>query len=273
MSKYVDVHTHLTHARFAGEAPAIVEAAVQAGMGAIVVNGLEPASNREILAMAAAFPVVKPALGIYPVDAVNGLLPADFPFPVAKFDVDAEIDFIASKAKSKELIAIGECGLDGHWLAPETFPEQERVFERLLAIAMEHDLPVIIHTRKLETRIIEILRAYRPKKVNFHCFGGKTTQARECAEKDRWWFSIPANARVNEAFTKMLKTLPADRLLTETDAPFLAPVRGERNEPKNVVGTVALFGELRGISAAEARDQIWRNYLELFTSPNGVSCG
>lgn len=261
---YVDVHTHLTHEKFGGDRQAVIDRAKAQGLGAVVVNGLEPVSNREILAMAALDPVIKPALGIYPIDAVNALLPADFPLEVARFDVDAEVDFIAAQAKAGRLAAIGECGLDGHWVGPETFAEQERVFERLIGVAMDNDLPLIIHTRKLEQRSADILKAHGVRKVNFHCFGGRVKLAKECAEIHRWWFSIPANARVNEAFRKMLEVLPEDRLLTETDAPYLAPVRGERNEPANVTGTVALLAEIRGWTLEEAQDRVWRNYLDLF---------
>lgn len=261
---YVDVHTHLTHDKFDVDREAVISRAKAAGLGAMVVNGLEPVSNRQILAMAAKDEVIKPALGIYPIDAVNHLLPPDFPLEVARFDVDAEIDFIAAQAKAGRLAAVGECGLDGHWVGPETYAEQERVFERLIGVAMDNDLPLIIHTRKLEQRSADILKAHGVKKVDFHCFGGRVKLARECAETHRWWFSIPANARVNEAFRKMLEVLPEDRILTETDAPYLAPVRGERNEPANVVGTVALLAELRGWTTEAAKERVWRNYQELF---------
>ncbi len=261
---YVDVHTHLTHEKFAGDVPAVIARAVAAGLGAIIVNGLEPQSNREILRLAAANPVVKPALGIYPVDAVNDQLPPDFPLSVARFDVDAEIAFIRARALAGELIAIGECGLDGHWLAPATFPRQEQVFEALIGVALEADLPLIIHTRKLEERCIELLKAHGVKRVDFHCFGGKVKAAQACAEREGWWFSIPANARVNEAFRKMLAVLPLEKILTETDAPYLGPVKGERNEPANVVGTVALLAELRGMTASAAAALVYGNYRALF---------
>lgn len=261
---YVDVHTHLTHPQFAADRELVIERAIAAGLGAIVVNGLEPTSNREILAMAASHPVVKPALGLYPIDAVGGLLPATFPLPVARFDVDAEIAFIREQARAGRLAAIGECGLDGHWLGEDTFAAQELVFERLIDIAIESDLPVIVHSRKREARTAAILRAKGAKKVDFHCFGGRVKLAQECAERDRWHFSIPANARANEAFKKMLAVLPEDRLLTETDAPYLAPRRGERNEPANVTETVALLAELRGWTIAAARDRIHQNYIDLF---------
>lgn len=260
---YVDVHTHLTHEKFRGDQAAVIARAKAAGLGAIVVNGLEPESNREILELARD-PVIKPALGIYPIDAVNDRLPEGFPFPVARFDVKAEIQFIREQAMAGRLVAVGECGLDGHWLGEDTFSAQEAVFEELIGIAMAADIPVIIHTRKLEQRSIEILTALGVKKADFHCFGGKVKLALDAAEKHGWHFSIPANAPVNEAFRKMLRDLPSELLLTETDAPYLSPVKGQRNEPANVVGTVELFAALRKISPDEAKNRIWNNYLALF---------
>lgn len=261
---YVDVHTHLTHEKFAGDVPAVLARAQAAGLTAIIVNGLEPESNREILRLAAANSLVKPALGIYPVDAVNDRLPPDFPFPVARFDVDAEISFIRERALAGDLIAIGECGLDGHWLPPETFARQEQVFEALIRIAREADLPLIIHTRKLEDRCIELLKKHTVKRVDFHCFGGRVRTAKTCAEQEGWWFSIPANARISDAFRKMLAVLPLDKILTETDAPYLGPRKGERNEPANVVGTVELLAELRGLTTEQAAAQVFTNYKTLF---------
>lgn len=261
---YVDVHTHLSHEKFAHDVDAVLTRAVASGLSAIVVNGLSYAHNRAVLALAKTYPVIKPALGIYPVDAVHPILPPDFPLPLERFDVQAEIAFIRAEARAGRIAAVGECGLDGHWLDPTTFPEQEKVFEELIGIAMECDIPVIIHTRKLEARSMEILRALGATKVNFHCFGGRTKLAQWGAESCGWWFSIPTNATVSESFRKMLKTLPLERILTETDAPYLAPVRGTRNEPANVVGTVQLLAALRGITQDEAALQVHKNYVSLF---------
>ncbi|MCP5152206.1 MAG: TatD family hydrolase [Ectothiorhodospiraceae bacterium] len=260
---YVDVHTHLTHARFAGEVEATIERARRAGLGAIVVNGLEPRSNRQILAMAEREPLVRPALGIYPIDAVCNLLPADFTLEVERFDVDAEIEFIDTMAAAGRLAAVGECGLDGHWVGEETFGEQERVFEALVDIGIRHRLPVIIHTRKREVRAAEILRHLGARRVDFHCYGGKVRNALRWADEDGWWFSIPANARRSESFTKMLRELPPERILTETDAPYLAPEPGQRSEPARVVGTVDYLAELRGWSIEQARDRVWANWVAL----------
>ncbi len=261
---YVDVHTHLTHELFTTDWRTVVTRAEAAGLKAIVVNGLEPSSNRQILKMAEDYTVIKPALGIYPVEAVCHQLPSDFKLEVARFDVDAEIDFIASAAATGKLAAVGECGLDGYWLDQSTFAEQERVFGRLIDVALKYDLPLIIHTRKLEPRAVAILQERRVTKVNFHCFGGRTRLAQQCAESHGWYFSIPANATVNEAFRKMLKTLPPERILTETDAPYLPPRKGERNEPANVIGTVKILAELRAWSFEKAAEQVWSNYSDLF---------
>ena len=261
---YCDVHTHVTHERFRDDQNQVIARAIDAGLGAIVTNGLNPISNREVLALAAATPQIKPALGIYPTDAINKILPEDYPYRVDRFEVDDEIAFIRECAGQKKIIAVGECGLDGHLVGPETFTAQEKVFEALIGVAIEHDLPVIVHSRKREVRCAEILASLGAKKVDFHCFGGKTKHAQKWAEEYGWYFSIPANARVSESFKKMLASLPPEFILTETDAPYMGPVRGERNEPANVVGTVAYLAELRGWQEEDAKKTVWGNYLRLF---------
>lgn len=259
----VDVHTHLTHEKLYATHDAVIARAVSAGISAMIVNGLEPESNRQILAMAQKYPVVKPALGIYPIEAINHL-PLKLPFAVAQFDVDQELAFIESQAQAGTIIALGECGLDGYWVSEETFAAQERVFLCFIEMSLKYELPLIIHTRKLEARAMEILRHHNVKKVDFHCYGGRVNMAKEGAEKDGWYFSIPANARNNEAFTKMLKVLPPERILTETDAPFLPPEKGTVNEPAKVQGTVAYFAELKNISFENASQIIWDNFCRLF---------
>jgi TatD DNase family protein len=261
---YLDVHAHLTHEKFASDLPQTIARADAAGLSAVIVNGLEPESNRRILDLASNSKIIKAALGIYPIDAVANVLKKALPFDVKKFDVDAEVEFIRTNALAGKLTAIGECGLDGYWVEEDVFAEQERVFSRLIEVAIEADLPLIIHTRKREQRSVDMLLHHKVKKVNFHCFGGKVNLAKKCAEEHGWWFSIPANAPTNEAFTKMLKTLPKEKLLTETDCPFLSPDKGRRSEPADVVTTIAHFAKLRDWSVEVAREQVWNNYMSLF---------
>jgi TatD DNase family protein len=265
MSHYVDVHTHLTHPDFAKDYKEVITRSKEAGLRAIVVNGLEPKSNRQILKMAAEDSVIKVALGIYPVDAVNHLLPADFPFKVEKFSLENEVKFIDQMASEGKVSAIGECGLDGHWLDASTFKEQEKTFIQLIEISLKYDLPIIIHSRKCEQRVVEILAHYACKKVNLHCWGGRAKLAKKVCADFGWCLSIPPIATRNPGFQNLMKILPLTSLLTETDAPYLGPERNTRNEPKNVVGTVKLLATIRGISIDEARSVVWNNYCQLFS--------
>jgi TatD DNase family protein len=251
MPYYVDVHTHLTHDDFTVDREVVIQRAIDAGLGAIVVNGLDPFSNRLILEMSKAHAVIKPALGIYPLRVFG-----------EQFSVDEEIGFIESQVEG--LIAIGECGLDGYLAGEETFAQQESVLERLADIAIRHNLPLIVHSRKLEKRTLELLAHLGVKKVDFHCFCGKSKLALDAASDKGWHFSIPANAIKSGSFQKLLKYLPIEAVLTETDAPYLSPEKFARNEPCQVVGTIALMAELRAMSVEEARDQVWKNYLALF---------
>jgi TatD DNase family protein len=265
-SFYVDVHAHLTHEKYSEDLAQVVARAQESGLGAIVVNGLDPQSNREVIALGKKYPLVKVALGIYPVYAAIHETTLPEPFALAPFDLDAEIAFISTLARAKKIAAIGECGLDGYWLPPEMLPCQERVFAAFIALAKECDLPIIVHSRKLEARCMEMLAQVAHTKVIFHCFSGKSNLALQGAERHGWHFSIPANAHKNEGFQKLLRKLPEECILTETDSPYLAPEAGARNEPKNVCGTVKLLADLRGWEEERARTLIWNNYQRIFSN-------
>lgn len=260
--KYVDVHTHLTHEKFDNDRDEVIKRASDAQV-TMVVNGLEPRSNRTILELAERFDHILPALGIYPLESLADT-DHELPFKKTPFDVKQEVNFIAEQAASGKIAAVGECGLDGHWAKKESFATQEEVFEQLLEIGEKHQIPVIIHSRKLEKRVIEILEHHNQTLVDFHCYCGKSKLALRVAEQHGWCFSIPANARKSESFTKLLRTLPEESILSETDAPYLAPVRGERNEPKHVVGTVEYLAELRSWPTEKAAELIWTNFQRLF---------
>lgn len=261
---YVDVHAHLIHPSFAGEEDATAERAAAAGLEFVIVNGLEPRSNRAVLDLCARHDHLLPALGIYPVDAVAHRIDRDawpHPWPPpAAFDVDAEIDFIDSVAD--RVIAVGECGLDAYWVT-EHADEQERVLVRLCEVAMRHDLPVILHTRKAERRTLEILRELGVTKADFHCFGGKLALAREVAEAG-YYLSIPPVVVRSEAFQRYAAKLPLDRLLTETDCPYMGPERDARNEPANVPIGVAAMAKARGIEAEAMAEAVRENFRRLF---------
>jgi len=261
---FVDVHAHLIHPSFAGEEDDVAVRAREAGLEFVIVNGLEPRSNRAVLDLCARHDHLLPALGIYPVDAVATRIDRaawEHPFPPpAAFDVDAEIDFIDSVAD--RLVAVGECGLDQYWVTDQA-AEQERVLRRLCAVALRHDLPVILHSRKAEARTLAILREMGVEKADFHCFGGKLKQALAVAEAG-YYLSIPPVVERAEAFQRMAERLPLERLLTETDCPYMGPDRGERNEPANVPRGVRAMARARGISEDDMAEAIRANFRRLF---------
>ncbi len=267
----VDVHTHLTHEQFVPDLPEVILRAQAAGLGAIVVNGLGPQSNRQILQLAQNYPVVKSALGIYPVEAVNEQLAMDFPGHCERFSVRDEIAFIDRMASVKKILAIGECGLDGYLIGEETFEKQEEVFVALLDIAIREDLPVIVHSRKREGRVLELLANLKVKKGNLHCYSGKLKPAIQAAEQWGWCFSIPANIHRSQSFQLLAQKLPEHCVLTETDAPYLSPEPGTRNEPANVLKTIQLIAKLRGWDQERAIQTLWENYLNLFSARNGFN--
>ena len=264
MPPYVDVHAHLTHEAFADDQDAVARRAAEAGVEVVIVNGLEPASNRETLALAQRYPHVKAACGIYPVDAIAHRIDRaawsyDFD-PPAPFDVDAEIDWI--DAHADQLVAVGECGLDQYWVTDQA-EEQERVLTRLCEVALKHDKPVILHSRKAERRTFEILQSLGVVKADFHCFGGKLKLAKRIAEAG-YYLSIPPVVERGESFQRMARDLPLDRLLTETDCPYMGPDRDARNEPANVPRGVAAMAAARGIPAEEMAQAVRDNCRRLF---------
>jgi TatD DNase family protein len=259
-----DVHAHLTHAKLLPDVDAVIERARAAGLTTIVSNGLNPRANLETLALAKRRPMVKPGVGFYPVDAVLAEMVArgiDYPRDEEPVGMDEGIRFVRDHAG--EAFAIGEIGLDGYWVPEDLWGKQEEAFRALVRIALDADKPVIVHTRKRERRAMEILEELGATRVNWHCFGGKVNLARQIAERGHW-FSIPANARRSESFTRMLQTLPRERLLLETDCPYLSPNRDERNEPATVAGTAAYAAELWGVSAAEVGRVMEDNFARLF---------
>jgi TatD DNase family protein len=259
-----DVHAHLTHARLEADRAAVLARARAAGLTTIVSNGLNPSDNDAVLALARQEPLVKPALGFYPVDSVlHAMRAAGVEYPREGDECTTEEGIAYLRAHAEQAFAIGEIGLDGHWVPEPFWAAQEACFRTLVSLAREAGKAIIIHTRKREARALEILEELGATRVNWHCFGGKVKLARRIAERGHY-LSIPANAPRSESFTRMLETLPRERVLLETDCPYLAPEPGGRNEPSNVVGTVSHTAKLWRCSEGEVRDQLEENFERLF---------
>ncbi|MDD9933390.1 MAG: TatD family hydrolase [Myxococcales bacterium] len=259
-----DVHAHLTHPRLAPDLDGILSRARDAGLTSIVANGLNPDDNEAVLALAKRESMVRPALGFYPVDTV--LLPmreAGVEYPREGRECSAQEGVEYLERNVERAFAIGEIGLDGYWVPEAFWPAQEEVFRRCVELALAADKAIIIHTRKREQRTLELLDELGAERVNWHCFGSRVKLARRIAERGHY-LSIPASARRSESFTRMLETLPRDRILLETDCPYLGPEPGVGSEPAHVARTAAYAAELWKVSQADVTAQVADNYERLF---------
>jgi TatD DNase family protein len=263
-----DVHAHLTDPRLAAMEAEVLSRAAAAGVTTIISNGLNPADNEAVAALARRAPMVRPAFGFYPVDTVlPGMLAAGVPYPrddaAAACSADEGVAWV--EAHVDEAFAVGEIGLDHHWVPEAFWAEQEAVFRRLVQLAIDADKPIIVHSRKAERRMLEVLSEMGARRVDWHCFGSKVKLGQQIGGAGHW-LSIPANAERVESFRQLLATLPRDKVLLETDCPYLSPVRDALNEPARVTHTLALAASLWGVPEEAALDQLEHNFEALFGS-------
>ena len=261
---WFDVHAHLTDSRLAADEVGVLQRAAAAGVTTIISNGLNPEDNAKVLALSRRAPMVRPAFGLYPVDAVLPEMEAmgiEYPRETEPMAAADCVNWVREHVE--DCVAVGEIGLDHYWVPEALWDQQERVFRELVEVAMEADKPIIIHSRKAERRAFEVLVEMGAKRVNWHCYSSKVKLARQIAAHGHY-LSIPANARKAENFTRMLETLPRERVLLETDCPYLAPVRGTLNEPANVVVTAEYAAELWDCSLQEVQQQVEENFEQLF---------
>lgn len=254
--RLVDSHCHLDDEQFDTDRDSVVERARQAGLKYIlsIGTGNGPPDLQAAVRMAEKYPFVLATVGVHPNDA-------------GKIDSETfhHVQQLLTHSKIK---AIGEIGLDYHWGVPKE--KQVPVFVRQLEIAAVDRLPVVIHTRDAWTDTVEILRReWAPTGLGcvMHCFTGDREQADECLALGFFLSfggvtTFPKAENVREA----ARITPSDRLLIETDAPYLAPVpqRGKRNEPAFVVHTARAVAEARGISVEEICMTTTRNFERLF---------
>lgn len=268
ISGLFDVHAHLTSAKFADDLGQVISRAAGKGVTTIVTNGLNLADNRRVLELAARYEQVKPAIGFYPVDAVlPEMLARGESYPRDDEELASAEDTLGWLGENLgRAVALGEIGLDRHWVKEEHWARQEQIFRELVGIAIDHAKPIIIHTRKAEARALELLVELGPRKVNWHCFSSRIKLGRRIAEQGHY-LSVPANARRSETFTALLRDLPRSQLLLETDCPYLSPVAGDRNEPANVAQTLVYASELWQVSEEAALEIFRENFERLFGFP------
>jgi TatD DNase family protein len=159
-----------------------------------------------------------------------------------------------------KIVGLGEAGLDYHWVKDERGRQVERAhFLRVIDLAKELGLPLLVHSRDAESDSIGILEEAGAKAI-MHCFSGTVEEARRAADLG-CLISIPANIAYSKGRQKLAAAMPLESLVVETDAPYLAPVRGERNEPANVKAACGKIAKLKGLSQSAVEDATARNAL------------
>jgi TatD DNase family protein len=247
----IDTHTHLGLC----EPPdtELVEAATEQGVDRIVTVGIDGASCRAALQATEDFPQVYAAIGRHPNNSTG-------------FD-DADLAELKALAAHPKCVAIGETGLD-YYREGAPVSDQRRAFEAQIELAIETGKPLVIHTRAAEDDTLEMLdQRAENARVILHCFS-MPDRIEECLAHERWSISFAGNATYPKAvgLREAALRVPLDRLLVETDAPFLAPqaVRGKPNQPAHVVYTAKALAVERRIPYEELERAIERNASALF---------
>ncbi|RMG87130.1 MAG: YchF/TatD family DNA exonuclease [Candidatus Dadabacteria bacterium] len=249
----VDTHAHLTLEGLREDLVGVLDRAREAGVGAIITVGIDPDDSRAAVELAERTPGVWATVGVHPHDAARV--------------TEADLDALADLARSPRVVAWGEIGLD-YFRDRSPRDLQQRRFREQIRRARELGLPVVIHDRDAHADAVRILREEAGElRGVFHCFSGDWDLAQEVLGMG-WFLSVPGTVTYpkNDRLREVVARAPLERLLLETDCPFLAPQpkRGKRNEPAYIVHTAAEVARIRGLSVDDVARITTRASRELF---------
>jgi TatD DNase family protein len=251
-----DTHCHLDDEQFDANRAEVVERAVAAGVVGMVAVGTTVLSSRKCLELAGQFDPVRAAVGIQPNHAAEA--------------ESGDWDQITRLARDPRAVALGETGLDAYW-NDTPFNVQQDYFQRHLALSAATGLPFIVHMRDCEAELLEMLRDARragPLRGVMHSFTGGESTARECLELGLYIsFAGMVTYKKSDDLRQVAASVPLDRLLIETDAPYLSPhpKRGQRpNEPALVIHTAACLADVQGVALDVLCDHTTQNAFRLF---------
>jgi TatD DNase family protein len=255
----IDTHAHLNDRRFARDLPEVLQRAAEAGVEAIVCPGIDAESSQAVTQLAKEHAILRAAVGIQPNSGAEAK-PGDW-------------DRIVALIEAGTAIALGETGLDRYWDFTPIAVQQD-YFDRHLQLAQKRDLPVIIHCREAEADTLAMLReavARGPLRGVIHAFSGDQSFAEACLDLGMHISLAGPVTYTNKKFESLraaAKVVPEDRLLIETDSPYLVPhpLRGKqkRNEPALMQHTAEGLAELRGVSVEELAAHTAANARALF---------
>ncbi|ANS76394.1 hydrolase TatD [Paenibacillus yonginensis] len=249
-----DTHTHLDAEQFDEDREATIARAVEQGVTRMVNVGFNRETIPTTMKLAETYDFIYAAVGWHPVDAITMK--------------DGDLEWIAELCQHEKVVAIGEIGLDYHW---DTSPKevQQKVFRRQIGLARELKMPIVIHNRDAHEDVVNILREEKASEVGgiMHSFSGSWETAKICLNMGfHLSFGGPITFKNARQPKEVLVQVPDDRLLLETDAPYLTPhpFRGKRNESAYVKLVAEAAAELKGITLEEIASLTTRNALERF---------
>ena len=246
----IDIHCHLD---LLGKETSLDEAVALADKKGvlIVAQGVGVESNREVLKMREKYKNVKACFGLYPIDALK----------LSEKEVDEELKFI-EKNKDK-IFGIGEVGIDFKESVDEKeHVRQEETFRKIVRLVKKIDKPLIVHSRKAEARVIEILEEEKAEKVVMHCFNGNFKLVKKIVD-NKWFLTIPTCVKSSEHFQKIAKEVPIEQLFCETDSPYLHPDKTWPNTPANVEVSYWEIARIKGLKVDEVEKKLEGNLKNL----------
>jgi TatD DNase family protein len=252
-----DTHAHLASEHLAADLAGVLARAKAAGVTTILSVGTDVASSRRCREIAAASEGVLASAGIHPTHASEAE-PGDWD------------EVVRLATDDPQVVALGETGLDNYW-KDVPFPVQQDYFDRHLILSQQLHLPFIVHQRECMAQILDMLRAAAargPLRGVMHSFTGTAEEAAECTELGlHISFAGMVTFKKSDDLRAVAKTIPADRILLETDSPYLSPepFRGKRpNEPARAIHTAECLAQVRGESLVEFAEQTTSNARALF---------
>lgn len=259
--EWIDTHCHLDEDAFSQDCAEAVQRAVDSGVVAMLAIGITLESCRRVIELTQRFPQVYATVGLHP-NYVSAADPGDW-------------NQIVELAKSPKVVGLGETGLDKYW-DHSPLELQADYFDRHLELSRQTGLPFVVHSRDAEQDVVQQLQKHAGiSSLNgvIHAFCGSAETATACLEMGLYLsFGGMVTFKKNEAHRIVAASVPADRLLIETDAPYLAPTpfRGKRNEPAHVRLTAACLAEIRSVTKEEIAATTTANARRLFRLPNAV---
>ncbi len=256
-----DTHAHYCDSRFnekiEGGAPALLSEIFANGVGRIINVGTNSASNLTSVELASHYP------GMY---ATVGIHPSDVDLEESVDSAIANMRLLLDKREENKIVAIGEIGLDYHW-RDDNKEKQAEFFEAQMRLAEEYGMPVSIHDREAHGDSFNMVLKYPKVRGVFHCYSGSPEMALDLVRRG-WYISLTGVVTYNNApvVKAVAAAVPIERLLVETDAPYLAPIpyRGKLNRSDYIAYTIKTIAELRGVTEDEIREQTYENACKLF---------